>query len=89
MTPTFVQGLAVDVFKLILVVSGPVLIVSLVVGLAVSVLQATTQINEMTLAYIPKIVAIYVTLILFAGFIMDRLMGFASGIFGDFSRFVQ
>ncbi len=89
MTPTFVHGLAVDVFKLILVVSGPVLLVSLIVGLAVSVLQATTQINEMTLAYIPKIVAIYVTLVLFAGFIMDRLMGFTSGILSDFSRYIQ
>jgi len=89
MNPAFVQSLAFDVFKLVLLVSAPVLIVSLVVGLSVSILQATTQINEMTLAYIPKIVAIYVTLIIFAGFIVDRLMNFASGIFGDFSRFIQ
>lgn len=89
MNPAFVQGLALDTFKLVLVVSAPVLAISLIVGLTISILQATTQINEQTLAYIPKIVAIYVTLIVFAGFIMDKLMTFTTGIFGDFSRFIQ
>lgn len=67
--------------------SGPVLLVALVVGLIISVIQATTQINEMTLAYIPKIVAIYGTLIFLSGFILDRLMDFCTGIFSDFTRF--
>ena len=89
MTPAFVQGVAFDSIMLVMMISGPILLVALIVGIAVSILQATTQINEMTLAYIPKIVAIYGTLILLAGFIIDRLMNFTSGIFSDFSRFVQ
>jgi flagellar biosynthetic protein FliQ len=89
MTPQFVQGFAFDTLKLILVVSAPVLLVAMIVGLAISVLQATTQINEATIGFVPKIVAIYATLILFAGFIMDRLITFSAGIFGDFSRFVK
>lgn len=89
MNPQFIESVAFESLKVVLLVSSPVLAVALVVGLATSIFQATTQINEMTLAYIPKIVAIYVTLILAAGFIIDRLVTFTSGIFGDFSRYVQ
>lgn len=89
MNPQFIEGIAFESLKLILMVSGPTLLVALVVGLAVSVFQATTQINEMTLAYIPKIVAIYVTLVAAGGFMIDRLMSFTSGIFSDFTRYIQ
>jgi flagellar biosynthetic protein FliQ len=88
MTPQFVESVAFDTIRIILLVSGPMLGVALIVGLAVSVFQATTQINEMTLAYIPKILAIYGTIILTAGFILDRLMNFAVEMFSDFSRFI-
>jgi len=89
MTPQFIEGVAFEAMRTILIVSSPVLGVALVIGLAMSIFQATTQINEMTLAYIPKIVAVYITLVVAGGFIMSRLMGFASGIFSDFSRYVQ
>lgn len=89
MTQQFIEGVAFETLKLVLTVSSPVLAVALFVGLAMSIFQATTQINEMTLAYIPKIVAIYVTLVVAAGFIIDRLVNFTNGIFSDFSRYVQ
>ena len=89
MNPQFIQGFAFETLKLILIVSAPVLVVSLVVGLTISILQDTKQIHEMTLASVPKIVAIYATLVLFSGFILDRLMTFTTGIFSDFTRFVQ
>ncbi len=89
MTVSFIQGVAFDTLWTVLVTSGPAMVVALVVGLTVSVFQATTQINEMTLAYIPKIVAIYATLILTGGFIIERLMNFTTGIFSDFTRFTQ
>jgi len=89
MNPAFVQGIAGEVIKLILVVSMPALLVALVVGLVVSVVQATTQIQEATLAYIPKMISIYLVLLMFGGFIMDRLINFSSGIFSDFTRFVR
>ena len=88
MTASFIEGLAFDTLLLVLTVSGPILGVALVVGLTISILQATTQVNEMTLAFIPKIVAIYITLIFFAGFLLDKLMTFTEGIFSDFSRFI-
>lgn len=89
MTPQFVEGIAFETLKLVLMVSAPVLTVALVVGLIVSIFQATTQINEMTLAYIPKMISIYVTLIIFASFIIDRLTSFTAGIFSDFTRYTQ
>lgn len=89
MTTEFVEGVAFQAIQVILLVSAPVLLVALVVGLIFSVIQATTQINEMTLAFVPKIVAVYLTLVFAAGFIIERLVGFASSIFSDFSRFVQ
>jgi len=89
MTPAFVQGLAMDTMKLILIISAPALLTALIVGLTISVIQATTQINEMTLTYIPKMVAIYTSLIIFGGFILDRIMNFSIGIFSDFTRFTQ
>ncbi|PIR21652.1 MAG: flagellar biosynthetic protein FliQ [Deltaproteobacteria bacterium CG11_big_fil_rev_8_21_14_0_20_45_16] len=89
MTSQFIESVAVEAMRTILIVSSPVLGVALVIGLAMSIFQATTQINEMTLAYIPKIVAVYVTLVVAGGFIMTRLMSFTSGIFSDFSRYVQ
>lgn len=89
MTPAFVQGIAQESIKLVLLASMPALLVALVVGLVVSVIQATTQIQEATLAYIPKMVAIYLVLIMFGSFITEQLMNFSVSIFSDFSRFVR
>ena len=81
MTPQFIEAVAMEAIQTVLMVSA------LIVGLLVSIFQATTQINEMTLAYIPKIVAIYLALLLFSGFMLDRLVSFTTHIFSDFSRF--
>lgn len=89
MTPAFIQEVGVEALKIILVLSMPTLLVALVVGLVISVIQATTQIQEQTLAFIPKMVSIYLFLILFGGFLMDRLMIYSTQIFSDFSRFVK
>lgn len=88
MTAQFVEAVAFDTFRLILTVSAPVLFIAMGVGLTMSILQATTQINEMTLAFIPKIISIYITLIIFSGYMISRLVNFAEGIFSDFTRFI-
>ena len=59
-----VQQLAGDVFKTILLVSAPALLVGLAVGLVVSLFQAVTQIQEMTLVFVPKMLAVFLTLFL-------------------------
>jgi flagellar biosynthetic protein FliQ len=64
MTPETVMTIGRQALELTLLVSGPLLLAALAVGLLVSVFQAATQINEMTLSFIPKLIAILVTLVL-------------------------
>jgi len=72
----------------ILIVAGPLLILALVVGLAVSIFQATTQIQEQTLAFIPKIVAVLVGVVVLGPWMLSRLLSYASEIFENLTRFV-
>ena len=64
MTGAQTIDLAREAIYVLLIVSGPMMIVGLAVGLIVSLFQALTQIQEMTLAFVPKIVAIFVTLLM-------------------------
>lgn len=61
-----------------LLVSAPMLILAMIVGLAISVLQAITQVHEMTLTFIPKIIAVAVALIIFLPWMMTTIVGFTT-----------
>ncbi len=61
-----------------LLVSAPMLILAMIVGLAISILQAVTQVHEMTLTFIPKIVAVAVALVIFLPWMMTTIVGFTS-----------
>jgi len=61
--------------------AAPMLIVAMVVGLIVSIFQATTQINEQTLAFVPKIVAVMLSLLVFGGFIFSTVGNFVQRLF--------
>jgi flagellar biosynthetic protein FliQ len=79
------QNAFLDVIRhaltLTLLLSAPVLGFGLAVGLAVSIFQAVTQINEMTLAYIPKILAVFVALAIFGPWMLQMMLSFSSNIF--------
>ena len=75
MTGPEVIDLAREAIYVLLVVSGPMMIVGLLVGLLVSLFQALTQIQEMTLAFVPKIVAIFVTLLFTLPFAGEKMSG--------------
>jgi flagellar biosynthetic protein FliQ len=64
----------------LLLVSSPMLVVALVVGVAISLLQALTQIQEMTLAFVPKILAVFITFLLALPFVGDALQGYMTRI---------
>lgn len=81
MTQTMVQDILRMGFMTILKVSLPILLVSLVVGLVISVLQAVTQVQEQTLTFVPKIVCVMLSLILFGSYILNSLVDFASELF--------
>ena len=81
MTPAEVLDLGRDALWLTILISAPAMIVGLIVGLAISLLQTLTQIQEQTLVFVPKILAIFVTRVLFLP-IMGGLLGrFTEGVF--------
>jgi flagellar biosynthesis protein FliQ len=71
-----------------LIICGPLLLLALIIGLIVSIFQATTQIQEQTLAFVPKIVAVLVGLIFFGPWMLSTLISYAQDIFGNLNRFV-
>ena len=80
MTPEYVVKLGQEALMLVLYIAGPMLIVALVVGLAVSILQAVTQVHEMTLTFIPKILAVVLVSVFFMPWIIRRIVDFTAGI---------
>lgn len=72
----------------ILLVAGPILILALAVGLLVSVFQATTQIQEQTLAFIPKIIAVLVGVVIFGPWMLTKLVEFTTDLFQNLTVFV-
>jgi flagellar biosynthesis protein FliQ len=77
--------LAVDVcrkaIQTILLASAPMLIIGMVIGLLVSIFQAATQINEQTLSFVPKIVAVFLTMLFFGPWLIKLLTVFTIGLF--------
>jgi len=82
-------GIGRGALELTLVLAGPVLVFSLVAGLTVSVFQALTQINEITLTFIPKIVATAAALVLFGPWMLARLVGFTTTLFQSLPSYVH
>lgn len=68
-------------------VSAPMLILSMVVGLVISVLQTTTSIQEQTLTFVPKLVAVFISLALFASYILRTLVDYTRDIFFIIQKF--
>lgn len=79
------QIMVLDIMKkalfTLITVAGPVLLVSLFVGLIISILQATTQIQEQTLSFVPKVLAVIFSLIIFGNFMMNKLTGLTEELY--------
>ena len=89
MTPEFVVGFARQCIELALMVSLPMLGVGLVVGLTVSIFQAATQIQEMTLSFVPKIISMFVALLIAFPWIMNKLIVFTRDIFLNIPIYIR
>ncbi|SER06699.1 flagellar biosynthetic protein FliQ [Gracilibacillus ureilyticus] len=88
MSGEFVVSLAEQGIYTILLVTGPILLLALVVGLLVSIFQATTQIQEQTLAFIPKIVAVLLGIVIFGPWMLSLMVEFAANLFQNINQFV-
>ena len=83
MTPEFVTGFFFDAIKTAVSLSAPMLLAGLAVGLLVSIFQAATSINEMTLTFIPKMLAVAVALIFFFPWMMQTMIVFTTNLFNN------
>lgn len=88
MSSEFVLTLAERGIYTILLVVGPLLILALAVGLLVSIFQATTQIQEQTLAFIPKIVAVLVGIVFFGPWMLTKMVEFTIDLYQNLNQFV-
>ncbi|HEY3347280.1 MAG TPA: flagellar biosynthesis protein FliQ [Nitrospirota bacterium] len=81
MTESFVMDLGAKAIETAMFLAAPILGVSLVVGVVISVIQAVTQINEMTLSFIPKIIAVVAALVIFFPWMLQLMMDFTTQLF--------
>ncbi len=80
MSPIEVLDLVRESLYVLLKISVPIMMVALIVGLLVALFQALTQIQEMTLTFVPKIIAIFFAMIIFLPYMMETMLGFTEGI---------
>ncbi|NPU84735.1 MAG: flagellar biosynthesis protein FliQ [Syntrophaceae bacterium] len=85
----FVVGVMAETVKVTLLVAAPVLLVSLVVGVAISLFQALTQIQEMTLSFVPKIVACLIAMVVALPWMLSNLITFTEKIFKGIPMYIR
>lgn len=88
MTPDMVIKLAEQSIYTIIIIAAPMLLIALAVGLLVSVFQAMTQIQEQTLAFIPKILAVFISLIVFGPWMLTTLLDYTENLFQTLPRII-
>jgi flagellar biosynthetic protein FliQ len=83
MTPESVMTLGQQAIELTLMLAAPMLLSALVIGLLVSIFQAATQINEQTLSFIPKLVGIFIALVLLGPWMVNMMVDFIQRLYGN------
>ena len=89
MDQSFIIDFAMESIKTTLLLSAPMLGFGLVTGLLVSIFQAVTSIQELTLTFIPKILAVFFSLVLFFPWLLQLMLSFTSNIFINFPEYIQ
>lgn len=86
MTESLISGVLKDAITTALTVAAPMLIVAVVIGLIISILQATTQIHEQTLTFLPKLIGMAIIGIMTGSWMLHKLTGFTERIFDIISK---
>ncbi|MCR4989375.1 MAG: flagellar biosynthesis protein FliQ [Lachnospiraceae bacterium] len=84
-----VTAIASEALFLIIKTAAPVLLVSLVVGLLVSIFQTVTSIQEQTLTFVPKVIAIFLAIMVLGHWMLDNMTGFMISLWSDFSVYIK
>ncbi|MBM7698317.1 flagellar biosynthesis protein FliQ [Kurthia huakuii] len=88
MSQELVISIAERAITVVIMASGPLLLVALVVGLLVSIFQATTQIQEQTLSFVPKIIAVLVAIVFFGPWMLTKVVTYTKDIFENLTRYI-
>jgi len=89
MNQSDVLKLALDAIRTVLMMAAPMLISSLIIGLLISIIQAVTQIQEATLSFVPKIIAVLVSLIIFGPWLLNLITEFTTNLFTNVNLFIK
>ena len=89
MTEGQVLDIARDAIYTIIICAAPMLIISLVVGLIISIFQTVTSIQEQTLTFVPKVLIVFVTLMICGSWILDNISGFMIDLWSNFSYYIS
>ncbi len=89
MTPEFVTGFFFEAIKLAVLLAAPVLLFGLVAGVLVSMFQAATQINEMTLVFIPKMIAVAVAMLIFFPWMLQMVVTFTENLINNIPLYIR
>lgn len=88
MTADLVIDLLTKALQMSLLIASPMLLMGLVIGLTISIFQAVTQIQEMTLTFIPKIIGVIVAVMLFAPWMADKMMAYTISLLGNLHAYI-
>jgi len=88
MTPDLVIDMLTKALQLSLLIASPMLLFGLVIGLIISIFQSVTQIQEMTLTFIPKIIGVIVAVMLFAPWMLDQIMTYTIQLFSNLHNYI-
>ncbi len=89
MSIDYVIQIANQALYLVIKTAAPILLVSLVIGLIVSIFQTVTSIQEQTLTFVPKIIGVFLALMLLGGWMLDNMSGFMVELWSDFSVYIR
>ena len=88
MTPESVMTVGSQAMQVTLLLAAPLLLVALLVGLVISIFQAATQINEATLSFIPKLLAVFATLVVAGPWMLEQMLDYMRQLFGSIPQLV-
>jgi flagellar biosynthetic protein FliQ len=89
MNADYITGFFFEAIKVTILLASPMLLAGLLVGLLVSIFQSATSINEMTLTFIPKMLAVAAALIFFFPWMMQTIVGFTEQMFMNMNQFIR
>jgi flagellar biosynthetic protein FliQ len=89
MTPEFLAGFFFEAIKISILLAAPMLLAGLLVGLLVSIFQSATSINEMTLTFIPKMLAVACALLFFLPWMMQKMLTFTTNLLANMVAYIR